>query len=355
MEDKVYCEACAELRHDHPELIANGFNGETHGKNFAEDKGLSEKDDTNDCYDFNLMNDCLIGSMADEAEISGMCGWQDYMKKLVPNLWTMFKAIICAICGIWDNIWEIWENIRQLWNNVKALWDEVRAIWKNIKKLFCIVEFMNAGTEFSFGESSKGESYIVAGKGVSYLNVDDTGLSHDVILEYVAGGLVRLVGSLLFYEDNFTDAKSCYNFDNNGVEPVLSSRRKGNVGWHDSETKPNGNGSELVYELRIKMSEFPQVSEFKEGIVTNAEGGGYHGEVRVFTPGMYAHGQHGRCDDYTGDPADPRNDRGHRVPEGWTYLQLRITWIDKMTANPTQYTPGALLGVRMNPQEIDCD
>lgn len=30
------------------------------------------------------------------------------MKQFIPNLWTMFKAIICAICGIWSNIDKIW-------------------------------------------------------------------------------------------------------------------------------------------------------------------------------------------------------------------------------------------------------
>ena len=30
--------------------------------------------------------------------------WKKFMKQFIPNLWTTLKAIICAICGLWEHI-----------------------------------------------------------------------------------------------------------------------------------------------------------------------------------------------------------------------------------------------------------
>lgn len=386
MEDRIYCEACADLRQQDPNFIANGFS-EDNELHMRLDEGLTG--DNDDCTDLNNMNDCLIGLMDDEATIGEICDWPSFIHKFVPNLWTVFKAIISSVCGLWTAVHSFWLRKDGKYIYLDA-WDGehgrvidsdttytlsgggdtvtlngsdgsrssvtvgISDIMADIEQLYCIVGYMNAGAEFTFGEGSSGESHIVAGKGVSYLNVGESGLSNNIIAEYIAGGLMRLKGSCLFYDSNFTDRKPCYSFDTNGVTPVYTSSRTGNPGWTGTNTKPNGNGSELVYELRVKMSEYPQINEFVSGISTNAEGGGYHAEVIVYPAGLYANGQHGRCDDYTGDPANANSDRGHLVPTGWTYIQLRITWIESMHGDGTQYTPGALFGVRMNPEEIDC-
>ena len=109
MADIEYCEACAELKKQDPNLIANGFSDEN-CENMMENKGLTGRND--DCTDLNDMNDCLIGSMADEAEISDVCDWREYMMKFVPNQWTVTKAIICAVCGLWNKVTNFMDIIR---------------------------------------------------------------------------------------------------------------------------------------------------------------------------------------------------------------------------------------------------
>ena len=96
-----YCEACEDLKNLNPSLIANGFSNSncTHLRN---NEGLTGSND--DCEDLNTLNDCLIGSKVDEVELKDICDWKDFMKGLIPNVWTVLKAVICSVCGLWDAI-----------------------------------------------------------------------------------------------------------------------------------------------------------------------------------------------------------------------------------------------------------
>lgn len=341
---ELNCAACEELRQEVPQLVCNGFD-DAMCTSLQNDTGLSASSGHNDCTDLNNLNDCLVGNMETEVDAYEVCDWKTFMKTFIGNLWTTLKAIICAICGIWTNIHSLWTKINEILNN--------------IDKINCMLGFMNRGKAFVFGEyATDTKSHIVAGKGVSFLNVGASGTANDITLEYIAGGLARLVGSCLFYDSNFTDRAACYNYDDSGVNPTKTSSRKGNSNWASSNSKPggatSGSGTELVYELRILRSEYPQIAALFPGVAVNAEGGGYHGEIRVFGAGQYADGQHGRCDRTNGNPVGTGSDRGHLVPSGWTYIQMRITWIEAMSANGTQYTPNGLLGIRMNPNAIEC-
>lgn len=331
---ELNCGACEELRQTSPEFIVNGLTDDI-CTSLANDTGLNASDSNDDCTDLNNLNDCLIGNMETEVDAYDVCDWKAFMKMLIPNIWTTIKAIICAICGIWTNI---------------------HRLWSLAERIDCIVDYMYNGASFRFGEMTQDNtSYIVAGKGVSFANVGSTGTSADITLTYVAGGLARITGSLLLYTSNFTDAKSVYNYDNEGVNPTKSSSRKGNSVWNSSNVNPPG-GTILLYELRIKKSEYPQVRRLFAGIGLNSGGGGYHTSFDYFNEGSYAFGQNGHCDRNNGNPANSGSDRGHLVPAGWMYVQCRITWIEQLsaTASGSQYTPDGFLGIRMNQDAIDC-
>lgn len=100
------CQACSELREDAPNLVVNGFTA-TEETSLKNDTGLNPSSGNNDCTDLNNMNDCLIGNMVDEIDAYDVCDWKDYTKNLVDNIWTVFKGIICAICGLWTRIHKI--------------------------------------------------------------------------------------------------------------------------------------------------------------------------------------------------------------------------------------------------------
>lgn len=329
---KVNCSACDSLREDAPNFVVNGL-GTTECNSLKNDTGLNPSSGNNDCTDLENMNDCLIGNMESEIELYDVCDWKDYMRKFVQNAWTMFKGIICAICGIWTNI-----------KNMLA----------RLKKLECLVDFLYQGATFNFGEySNTGNSYIVAGKGVSFSNVDASGTSADLYMIYIAGGLCRMGGSCLFYKDDFTDRIKTFNFDN-GTDIRQTTSRKGNPIWDSHDTKPGGASSELVYEIRLKKEEFPQIKSIQAGLALNNVGGGFHGVFASYNEGSYAPGQHGNCDSYTGRGTQESYDDGHLVPSGWIYIQCRITWIERITANPSQYSPTGYVGIRMNQDKIEC-
>ena len=330
------CQACEELRQEVPQLLCNGFD-ESMCASLKNDTGLSPTSGNNDCTDLDNLNDCLVGNMAKEVDTYEVCDWKSYMKKFIPNLWTTLKAMICAICGIWTNI----HNIMRL-----------------LTKLQCEVDYLFQGDDFKFSEYTQtSTSYLVAGKGVSFANVSASGVSGDVTLTYIAGGLGRLDGSCKFYNADFHESVNVMNFDDNDTEAHMSTSgsRKGASIWHSTNQKPQG-GSALVYEIRLLKSEYPQIRSFFEGIALNSQGGGYHCEINRFTEGTYAYGQWGYCDRHTGDPANSDSSRGHRVADGYVYLQMRITWIETMSADAdgSQYTPNGFLGIRMKQSAIEC-
>ena len=331
MADTVYCEACETLRLQDPNLIANGFSDENCA-NMSQDKGLTGIN--NDCTDLGTMNDCLVGSMGAEAEISGMCGWQDYMKKLIPNLWTFNKAIICAICGIWDNIWELWYNVNRLW---------------------CIVNHMGDGVSLEIGEEESAKSYVVAGKGISFLGRGTGDRENDIRVRYIGGGLLIVDGTLTFNKDDFDDTDYCWNFDN-GTQIRRTKSRKGNSLWNNTSGTLSHmvTYGELLYEVRINLAYYPEIDKIFPGIGAPTGYGGYQVNYTVFTAGQYAAGQHGRCDTKTGVPTQSGFDGGHLVPDGWLYIQARMINISYLHAVDGRYSPRGLMGIRFNEDEIIC-
>lgn len=331
------CAACEEIRQKDPNLIVNGF-GDTECNYLKNDTGIDGS--SNDCTDLDLLNDCLVGNMADEIDSYDVCDWKEYMKKFVPNVWTVLKAIICAICGIWTNI---------------------HNLWTNVNKLNCQVNYLFEGMRFNISETQQSDSaYVVLGKGCSLYNGDSQEHTADLLLNYIAGGLLRLSGSIYFYSGSgtFTDAKAVPNFDN-GQTMTTSATRQKNSHW--GTTGRPAHGGELVYEIRIKKSQYPQVKTIYGGRGGEANSGAYSVHFQVFTGGQYAYGQHGWCHsdgsayDSSTSGYDNTYDRGHLVPDGWIYIQCRMHWIDQMSSGDNKvYSPYGWLGIRTERNSIPC-
>lgn len=323
------CSSCDDLRTSAPNFVVNGIT-DTECTSLKNNTGLNPSSGHSDCTDLDDINDCLVGNMAEEAEAYDICDWKEYIKKFVPNVWTTIKAIICAICGLWTLA----------------------------EKVDCIIDYITKGKSFSFGEyTSTGNSCIVAGKGVSFANVSQSGTANDITITYVAGGMSYLTGSCLFYKSNFTDAQAVANFDHGGTSPQTSSSRLGNTKWN--QTGYLGAGGELVYELRIKKSEYPQISRFWNGVGNAGAGGVYDFMVVYRNEGSYAPGQHGWCNSETGAAEGSGSDNGHKVPAGWMYLQVRMKNLDSFGAidpgdSGGQYTPVCLVPIRINQDQIGC-
>lgn len=132
---EVYCEACETLRTNIPELITEGIDS-TMCTSLGNDTGLKPSLNHNDCTDLNDLNDCLKGNMVAELEKYDPCDWKEYMANYASNDFTITKALICVLCGIWSNIHSLERRVASLENRMTAvegrvtnLESEVADIW----------------------------------------------------------------------------------------------------------------------------------------------------------------------------------------------------------------------------------
>lgn len=116
----VSCSSCEDLRQTAPNLIVNGL-GSTECTHLKNNTGVSGN--STDCADLNDMNDCFIGNLEPEIDTYDVCDWKEFMKKMIPNLWTVLKGIICAICGLWTNIDGIWTRLSEICKMLESVLD----------------------------------------------------------------------------------------------------------------------------------------------------------------------------------------------------------------------------------------
>lgn len=154
------CEACETLKQKYPNFVVNGVT-DTECASLKNDTGLNPSSGHDDCKDLDLMNDCLIGNMEAEIETQDVCDWKPFMQRFIPNVWTMYKGIICAVCGIWTNIKNLWAEIQKLWAEFQKVWTEITNIWEEIRKL-------KAKLDAVIAASGGGSTYVTAIKTYNY-------------------------------------------------------------------------------------------------------------------------------------------------------------------------------------------
>lgn len=313
MAAKRDCSACSDLQENAPEFVQNGVTTNV-CNSLKNDTGFNPSSGNNDCTDLNDANDCLIGNMEDEVDAYDVCEWKEFMPKFIHNLWNVLKAMICAICGI----------------------------WKNIHKHDCEINSLLSGKSFHIGEEPTDGSYVVAGQGISFLQTEGSETTSDISLFYIAGGLLRVQGSLNFHHAaDFTDAGYCYNFDTDGTNPVYTKNRKKNTVWDDTGALEGG--GELLFEIRIKKSQFPEIKNIYSGIGAPTGGGAYQVNLIAENEGGSIGGQHGHT-----SPT-------HTVPSGWMYVQARMINIMAHIGDGNRYSPRGFMGIRFDRNKIECD
>lgn len=326
---ELNCSACEDIRQIDPNFVVNGF-GDDECTSMKNDTGLVASSGNDDFNDLNLMNDCLVGNPGAEVDAYDVCDWKAFMKKFIPNLWTTLKGIICAIGGMWTFI----------------------------HKHECQLEKMMSGMSFKIGEEETDSSYVVAGKGVSFLAYEGGDRLADVNLTYIGGGLARVTGTLMFSKDNFTEENSgaCWCFDEDGENPTRRSNRLGNEMWNNTASVTVGgetyhpikmmhNTGELIFEIRIKKSEYPELKQIFAGIAAPTGGGQYQINLTV-----------GDGDGSSASlPGQDLNSPRHTVPAGWIYVQARMISIGYLIAEEGHhYSPRGFMGIRLQRDEIEC-
>lgn len=206
----INCEACETLRQEVPQLICNGFDDDM-CTSLQNDTGLEPQNGHNDCTDLNNLNDCLVGNEEAEVDLYEVCDWKPFMKQFIPNLWTVLKAIICAICGIWT-------NIHNLWNKINELINKIDCVYNGAKNLISTLNATTQGQAFVryFRDNS--------GTGNGYLWKISKGASHT--LDIYTDANVDNPGSRAADRDYVVIIQNCtdiHNSNNVGVEVTYFS------------------------------------------------------------------------------------------------------------------------------------
>lgn len=312
----INCSACEDLRSTAPSLVVNGI-GESECTSLKNNTGLNPSSGHNDCTDLDNLNDCLVGNMEQEVEMYEVCDWKTFMKKFIPNVWTVFKGIICTLCGLWSNI----------------------------SKLWCTVNFLFGSVSFRITEDN-----FIAGADTT---LDPSSISATELSLVVRGNNYRVHGSVGFKDD------SAHTFAGN------------NVGWSYLGLTNNGNskgsaadgyainttdGNWRIALLKIKKSDYPQIAGWYDttGAFTNAGCGQVH--VRIVNGDAEQSGV--KSSPYY--PSQWGWDTGtdNIATAGYWFIIVElmnvITWGKSHSDGYYNVTFDALGLVRLNENEIDC-
>lgn len=99
------CNACSTLCETSPEFVTNGVT-EKICTSLQNNTGLNPELEVlhENCEDFEVMNDCLIGKMDKEMDSFPNCDWKKFLHKFIPNIYEYLKALNCSLCGAWSNV-----------------------------------------------------------------------------------------------------------------------------------------------------------------------------------------------------------------------------------------------------------
>lgn len=107
------CLSCNDLQENAPEFVVNGVT-ENVCNSLKNNTGMDTHSGHTDCDDLDAANDCLIGNMEDEVENYEVCDWKGFMPTFIHNLWSVLKAMICSMCGLWSRLEALEKRVNDL-------------------------------------------------------------------------------------------------------------------------------------------------------------------------------------------------------------------------------------------------
>lgn len=119
-DDVDICKACDDLKYNAPHFTANGLT-DKECESLRNNTGLDPKAQHDDCEDLNNMNDCLIAGIQEDIEAYDDCDWKLWANDMMTNLFNMIKAIVCVICGLWEEFARVWDKFAQICQALETL------------------------------------------------------------------------------------------------------------------------------------------------------------------------------------------------------------------------------------------
>ena len=280
------CSACEELRQDAPSFVVNGMS-ETECASLANNTGLNPSSGNDDCTDLNNMNDCLIKNMENEINSYNVCSWKDYMKALVNNMWTMYKGIICALCGLWTAVSAIPGDIAD-----------------TLARIQCYIDYILDGKDASVLLT---ESNFEAGTGVAFTRSGDS----------IAKPGLRINGSTYTVTGSIRIDITTEHWGRLGLTPT-GNRVKWGTGDGDYNRINTPSGNYTICIIKIPKSTMPWLKSLSSCVGSFVNAGVGQIYVQAYDSGDSMKGQWGD------------SSTAVTVPDGYIYLRISLisltTW-----------------------------
>lgn len=261
-DDVDICKACDDLKYNAPHFTAEGLT-DKECESLMNNTGLNPKANHDDCEDLHNMNDCLIAGIQEDIESYDDCDWKLWANDMMTNLYNVLKGIICAICGIWD---------------------EIARLWNALNRLKCLIEAIQKPRSIVVTEE-----YAIPGPDVSWHRIDDK-YSPPTIEGNAycirAFGSVHLGNSWL----------NGLPYNHNGQPHYIS------------------NNGRLVWRWKLNKDDWHIKNMWSAPAYTMNVGTETHAEFRVYWAGEQTLGYM--------SATDPNG--VETVPEGWFYVDMRL-------------------------------
>lgn len=341
---KVDCSSCDDLRKISTSFINNGVTT-TICNSLKNDTGLNPNLTVlhTDCEDLDTVNDCLVGVMDSDLEKYDACDWIKFMHRFIPNLHTTFKTIICAICGLWTNIHSILSRLNSIDNAITAL---TRRVTKNEGDISALQSRVT-----TIGNTVANHTTEITNIWKRIGEIEDQSGRIDCIIDNMTKQRGWNVGP-----DNIRWAPGVTARAGVETDPLLAVPHMSGNGycgymtgsisisqtWIDAHpnSELNTRGA-LLYEYRIKLSDFKLKNIFAFNLQENANGQCVHAHGYIFKAGDTTFGNN--KDDTTGSSV---------VPAGYIYIQVRMASYESLGNG--DMTLSGVMPVITDISKLDC-
>lgn len=342
--DVKNCQACEDLTEYAPEFVANGVTTTVCNSlknNTGFNPALSKLHE--DCEDLTDANDCLVGNMVDEIERFDVCDWKAYARLLVSNLYNVLGAIICSMCGVWDNI----KTIKTRITNILQALNELSTRVTKVEEGSCAGEFALKGKSLTLTEDM-----FHFGSGISFDGA--ASVASDVDLRLMAG-TYRVQGSIRVKLDgNMSNYWGSLGFktraENGYLVPRATINSNGSPAGHATSFFATNPGNWIVCYIIFPKTLCPWATWFGRGVGNFQDGG-----VGQLTA-AWANGD-GSSNTLSGQWGT--DSPSITVPEGYWGLKVGlanvVSWDNTTEDNDYCNCTFNIIGqYRSNPDKIEC-
>ncbi|WP_304759726.1 hypothetical protein [Faecalibaculum rodentium] len=253
--ERTLCSSCNDLKQNSAIFTRRGVTEEV-CESLGKDTGFNPESDNDTCTVLKLANDCLIRGKIEELPLYDNCDWKCFMEEYLKNQYTMNEAMICAICGLQEQIYGMYSM------------------------------FWEVNTRFNVAQATQGMKMEIDRQGNWHYHHDDWDQGNGVGERY---GYGDMFGTIDFCMGNADNAAAMWK-----INSVTVSRYKYTfIRSHTGQTPPvvtlriPDKGNSVIYQKTLDKSFEDQINKTisytKGGTIESGKDSGWITFAHVFT------------------------------------------------------------------------